>query len=64
MRLVNDNEINIVFRLQWVTTFIMKVTGKKFQVCDKHQNVYSVMYYFKIYVEKNFVYGKLLGNEL
>ena len=26
--------------------------------------MYSVMYYFKIYVEKNFVYGKLLGNEL
>ena len=40
MRLVNDNEINIVFRLQWVTTFIIKVTGKKFQVYDKHQNVF------------------------
>ena len=26
--------------------------------------MYSVMYYFKIYVEKNFVCGKLLGNEL
>ena len=63
MCLANDNEINIIFRLQWVTTFIMKVTRKnsRFVVNIK---MYSVMYYFKIYVEKNFVYGKLFGNEL